>query len=297
MEQEHKVQILTEILKLVVQTKCSEGDRNNYRQWSIVQDYLEVNHLGRYYRRMDKPYCFKVKILNAVESWVDWAKRRGYPSPETIMVQQQQQGIGNVNNFEKFNFPKFLELVYKVYIDKKERGSVNGGSITNATEDVGTPSNDNNNSSSMGSLSPASSSRKKHSMSYSTSSQKRIRMSDDTSDLLQQQQSNDGVVNNNTTLLPNSNTNTGPNIVISDSIYHSPEIKNYLKSLTLYHESHAQFLKLKSESLQADLDDKDMERLEKLESKIRMCEKGSLLQEHYNKLKRRCLDRLGSSRS
>jgi len=82
-EQQHKMQLLVEILRLL-QIYKAHSVKNKFQQWAMVQDALEKQDTGSQYKRMEKSYCFRKKVLTAVYTWIDWAKARGYPDPEAL---------------------------------------------------------------------------------------------------------------------------------------------------------------------------------------------------------------------
>ena len=103
-ETQHKMMLLVEILRLLDIYKAHSTE-NKFQQWSMVQDALEKQTIGSQYRRMDKAYCFRKKVLNAIDSWIDWASVRGYPKPHAIRKYPSKT----------WKVPPFLELLYKIY--------------------------------------------------------------------------------------------------------------------------------------------------------------------------------------
>ena len=87
-ENQPKMKLLLEILRLLELYKA-HSPGNKFQQWGMVQDALAREEIGSKYRRMDKSYCFRKKVLNAIDSWIGWAKIRGYPDPTVLRRYQR----------------------------------------------------------------------------------------------------------------------------------------------------------------------------------------------------------------
>lgn len=258
-EKHHKMLLLVEILQLL-QTYKAHTFENKFAQWNIVQDQLHQQEIGSMYRKMDKAYCFRKKVLNAIDSWIDWARIRGYPEPQSV-----RKYASNT-----WKFPPFLELLYKTYNEIKDTKT---GNWNNVYRSSAVEKKDDNQQDESDEESNHSSNSKAEEASAKPSSEIEL----------------------DETIVDDSIPVASAIIRNNKELANSSAMKSYLQDAASLQKAKAEIFQLKRSALQAELDDMDISRLETIEAKMMNYMSGTTLHKEYCRQRDRCIARLERS--
>jgi len=282
-EQQHKMQLLVEILRLL-QIYKAHSVKNKFQQWAMVQDALEKQDTGSQYKRMEKSYCFRKKVLTAVYTWIDWAKARGYPDPEALRKHPSHT----------WKFPSFLELMYKTYNETKDTERHHGSKKNNDIH-FSDEKKDDENPSEIPPETNQDEKRKEIASFPSLPEQQENRhpkQSKPSETLYDDSNSDPDDVMQVASVIQAVNTQAS---IAATTVSSNGSLNSYLKSVASVQKEKARILSLKRSALQAELQDLDLQRLERIEDKLSTFTPGSTLFKEYSRQKKFIISRLAQS--